>query len=322
MVHTIVEYAKGQYGPDSLERAVVEVYAEQSDILVNMPFKGAPAGVYRYMEEGELPDNMAFRALNEIPQEGHGLLNDVVEQTFPIAGNIDVDRRLIARHGEQRRAIDIRMSLKKKAKKHTDTVIFGDNGSAPREFTGLKARLRIVDGVVDGTNYRSRVFANSTASGGAALSLSQLDRAIGLVENPTHILMPKALKDRLPAATRDTGVSGFVGHTTDSIGRPVMTYNDLPILTGYGIGAFGEFLGFNEVGYGGGAAATSSIYVVRFGEDGVCGLEQQPIEVTDFGLLENGVHHRVNLEHDIGMCIEDPFSAIRMSSITNAAIVK
>lgn len=322
MVHTIVEYAKGAFGADSMERAVVELYAEQSDILMAMPFKSAPAGVYRYQQEGELPDNVAFRALNETAPEGHGLINDVVEQTFPIAGNIDVDRRLLARHGEGRRAVDIRMSLKKKAKMHSDTVILGDNASEPREFTGLKARLKVVDDVVDGSNYRSRVFVNNTASGGGALSLAQLDRAIGLVENPTHILMPKAILDRLPAAGRDIGVTGHLEHTRDDIGRPITRYNGLPILTGYGVGPFGEFLSFDEVAYGGGAAVTSSIYVVRFSEDGVCGLEQQAIEVTDMGLLENGVHHRVNLEHDIGMCIEDPYSALRMSSVTNASIVK
>jgi hypothetical protein len=214
------------------------------------------------------------------------------------------------------------MSLKKKAKVWADTFIGGDNQSAPREFTGLKARLRAVNGSTDGSNYMSRVLANSTASGGGPLSLAQLDRAIGLVEDPTAIIMPKAIKDRFAAAQRDTTIGGFISLDKDEMGRQIMRYGNLPIYSGYGVTKFGEFLPFNEVATGGGAAVTSSIYIVRFGEDGVTALETSPMEVTDFGLLENGVHHRVNIEHDVGMGIFDPFAALRMPSVTNAPIVK
>ncbi|MCB2105013.1 MAG: hypothetical protein KDE10_11065 [Rhodobacteraceae bacterium] len=273
------------------------------------------------MEEGALPTNMGFRAINETPDEGHGLLNDRVEQTFPIAGNIDVDRALVRRHGNDRKTIDEKMGVKAKAKKWADTFIDGDNLSEPREYTGLKARLTAVGGSVDGTNYMSRLMTNSGSSGGGALSLGQLDRAIGLVEGANAIIMPKAIKDRFPAAQRDTSIGGFI--TMDrEMGVPIVRYQGIQIYTGYGISKFGEFLPFDEVGSGGGSAVTSSIYILRFSEDGVVGLEVAPMEVTDFGLLQDGVYERVNVEHDIGLAVLDPFSALRLSSITNAAIVK
>ena len=50
--------------------------------------------------------------------------------------------------------------------------------------------------------------------------------------------------------------------------------------------------------------------------------EQQPMEIKDLGLTEGGVWYRTNIEHDVGMMVEDPFSALRLSSVTNAAIVK
>lgn len=319
MVHTLIEYAKGKEAT-SKERAIIELFPEAVDFLEILPFMSAPAGVYRYQEEGALPNNMGFRALNEAPSEGHGLLNDRVEQTFPIAGNIDVDRRLIARHGAERRAIEERMSIKKKAKIWADTFIGGDNASDPREYTGLQARLKAVGGSVDGSNYESRILANSAASGGGALSLSQLDRAIDLVESPNAIIMPKALKARFPAAVRSTSVGNVFTMDKNEMGVPVMRYGELPIYCGYGVTKFGEFLPFTEVASGGGSAVTSSIYIVRFSEDGVCALEQSPMEVTDMGLLEDGVWFRTNIEHDVGMAVFDPFSAIRLSSITNAAI--
>lgn len=320
MVHTLIEYAKTV--EDAKQRAVIELFPESVDFMGALPFASAPNGVYRYQEEGALPDNMGFRAINETPSEGHGLLNDRVEMTFPIAGNIDVDRALIRRHGSDRRSIEERMSIKKKAKVWADTFMFGDNATAPREYTGLKNRLNAVGGSVDGSNYQSRILANSAGSGGGALSLAQLDRAIGLVEGPNAIIMPKALKDRFAAAQRDTSIGGFITLDKDEMGRPVMRYGDLPIYCGYGVSKYGEFLPFDEVASGGGSAVTSSIYIVRFSEDGVCGLEVAPMEVQDLGLLDDGVYYRTNIEHDVGMAVFDPFAALRLSSITNAAIVK
>ncbi|QDP64849.1 MAG: putative major capsid protein [Prokaryotic dsDNA virus sp.] len=319
MVHTLPEYAKGQ---SDANRAIIELFPEASDILGAIPFKTAPGGRYGYQREGALPNNMAFRGINETPGEGHGVINDLTEQCFPIAGNIDVDRALIRRHGSERRAVEERMSIKKKAVVWTDTFINGNNATEPREWTGLKSRLQVVGGSVDGSNYDSRIFANSTASGGAALSLAQLDRAIGLVENPTHILMPKAILDRFGAAQRDTGVSGFITWDKDEWGKRAPRYNGLPILTGYGITPHGAFLDFDEVAYGGGGAVTSSLYIVSFSEEGLCGLETAPMEVHDYGLLENGAHFRTNVEHDVGLCLEGAYAAMRMTSITNAAIVK
>lgn len=318
MVHTLPEYAKTVTDP--VQRSVIELFPQESDILSAIPFKTAPGGRYGYHREGSLPTNMGFRAINETPNEGHGVINDLTEQCYPIAGNIDVDRVLINRYGMERRAMEERMSIKKKAKTWTDTFISGDNQSEPREFSGLKTRLQVVNSTVDGSDYESRVVANATGSGGGALSLAKLDIAIGLVENPTHIIMPKALVDRFGAAQRSTSVSGYITWDKDDWGKRGMQYNGLPVLTGYGISAFGPFLDFDEVAYGGGSAVTSSIYVVSFREDGVCGLETKPIEVTDMGLLNNSIHYRTNVEHDVGLCIENPYAAIRLSSITNAAI--
>lgn len=319
-VMTLPEYAKGQ--EDMTIRAIVELYPEAVDFLTVMPFMTAESGSFRYQEEGSLPDNVAFRAINEEPTAGAGLMLDKVEKTFPMAGNLDVDRRLIARQGIDRKSVEQAKHVKKHGSIFANTFLFGDNQSNHREFSGMKTRLAAVGGSVDGTNYESRLMANATVSGGGALSLSQLDRAIGLVESPNAILMPKAIKDRFPAAQRDTSIGGYIDVQPQEFGEEQVRYRGLQIYTGYGISKFGEFLPFNEVAHGGGGAVTSSIYVVRFSEDGVCGLQQQPMEVTPIGLTEGGVWDRTNVEWDCGMMIEDPYSAIRLSSITNAAIVK
>ena len=303
----------------------MELFPEESDVLGVMPYKNAPGGRYGYFREGSLPNNMGFRAINETPAEGHGVINDLTEQCFPIAGNIDVDRVLINRYGAPRRTMEEKMSIKRKAKVSPDTFITGDNAVQPREYTGLKQRLRAVGSggtSVDGSNYESRLIANSQSTGGAALSLAMLDIAISLVENPTHILMPKKMIDRFPAAVRDAGVGGVYTNDTEDISHRVARYNSLPLLQGYGLSPFGAFLPFNEVAYGGGSAVTASIYILSFSDMGVCGLETSPMEVKDMGLLNNGTQYRTNIEHDTGLCIESPYAAIRLSSVTDAAIVK
>lgn len=320
---TLVEYAKTV--SDLKSQAVIELFPQESDILRVLPFKTAPGGRYGYFREGALPTNMAFRGINETPTTGFGLINDYTEMCFPMAGQIDVDRVKLDRYGMERRAMEEQMQIKAKAHLWTQNFIDGDNASEPREWTGLKQRLRAVGSgasSVDGSNYESRVFANSQASGGAALSLAQLDLAISLVENPTHMIMPYKLKNRLPAAVRDAGVGGLYTNDKEDMGHRVERYNGVEILTGYQISKHGPLLQFNEVGYGGGSAVTASIYIMSVGEMGVCGIETKPMQVTDMGLINNGVHYRTDVLHDNGICIESPYAALRMTSITDAAIVK
>ena len=314
-----LEYAK-TFDLASKQRAIIELFPESVDFLSLLPWVTAPGGVYRYQEEGALASNVAFRALNEEPSSGFGLVQDRVEQCFPIAGNIDVDRVLIQRMGAEHRAIVERMRIKEKASVWANNFMFGDNASNIRTPTGLKNRLKIVGSSVNGTNYRSRVLANSTSSGGAALSLAALDLAIKLVPGANAILMPLALLARFPAAQRLQTLSGNIMLDKDEMGRGITKYNGIPIFTGYGVSAYGEFMPFNEVAYGGGSAVTTSIYVVRFAEDGVCGLQTAPMDVTDIGLTDGGTYMRTTILHDVGMAVLDPFSAIRLSSITNAAI--
>lgn len=323
MPHTLIEYAKTFTDPKT--RAVIELFPEAVDFWAALPYKTAPGGRYGYMREGALPTNIAFRGINETPTEGRGVINDFTEQCFPLAGNLDVDRVLINRFGEGRRAREEGMQIKAKAKKWADTFINGDNATNPREFTGLKQRLRAVGSgstSVDGSNYDSRVVANSTASGGGPLSLAMLDLAIGNTNKPNVILMPRPLRERMPAAVRDAAVGGLYTNDKEDMGHRVERYRGIPIYVGYELTKFQNFLPFNEVAFGGGAAVTASIYILSFDEDGICGLETSPMEVKDIGLTEGGVIYRTNVEHDNGLCIEGEYAGTRMTSITNAAIVK
>lgn len=304
----LVEYAKG-LPEGSVKRAFVEMFAERSDIIAALPLQTAPGGAYRYDLETALP-GIAFRGINEGYTPTTGVINPQVEQTFIAGGEIKVDKALVRRFGPSRRAREEKMQMKALTRAITSKIISGSNVTNPKEFSGIKTRLT-------GT----AVTANSASSGGAALSLYNLDRAIDKVVEPTHIMMSKAMRTRLTQAGRNTGVGGYINQTKNDFGQIITSYRDLPILVGYEDEVNDTVLfPFDEVASGGGSAVTTSIYVASMKEGMFTGLQVEPMDVIDQGEIDSGPFLQTRIEWDFGICIEHPSALHRLTSITDAAI--
>jgi hypothetical protein len=316
----LVEFAKGL--DDPVASAMIEQFAASSDVLETVPFKAAEKGLNVFDRETSEPA-VGFRALNNEPDISHGSEEGFQDACYPISGLIEFDRIKLKRYGERKRAVYMMGQMKKGARVWTDTFINGDNATEPKEFSGLKARL-VADagGNVDGSTDDSRLLANGTGSGGAPLSLGKLDTAVDLVANPSHILISRRMRTRFKAAARDPNLTN--NRVTDdydsNLGRRVLRFGDLPFLTGYEVSKDSQFLPYNEVAYGGGSAVTTSLYVVSFREDGVCGIQTSEPEFEPVD-TDRGIFKRDLFEWDCGITIEDFYSAIRQSSITDAAIV-
>lgn len=302
--NNLVEYAKSLQNP--LERGVVELYAQSSDILAAMPFKTV-SGPYQYSREATLP-GIAFRGINETYTPDFSIENPQVEQLFIAGGEADVDNFLLALDTSRRGREESR-KIKQMARALTSKVLTGSNVTDPREFDGLQTRIG-----------SGQTISNSGTSGGGALSLTKLDEAIDATQEPTHLIMNRSLRLRFQAALRDQTLSGNLFMGKDDFGRPQMTYGGLPILVGYEAGPDARILPFSEAGSGGGSTA-SSIYCVSFREGGVCGLQLGGMSVKDLGELESAPKHRTRIEWYTGMCVENPYAATRLTSISNAAIV-
>ena len=80
-------------------------------------------------------------------------------------------------------------------------------------------------------------------------------------------------------------------------------------------------LQFNEVASGGGSAVTGSLYILSMGDGKLRGLQLNPLEVRDFGLLQDGITFRTHLTWDVGLVDEHKYCLQRLDSWTNAAIV-
>lgn len=311
-VMTLPEYAKG-LEKTSIERPLIETFAAESDILQYLPFSGFSGAAYEGYRETDIGTS-SFRAINEAGTSSKGKIAPFQETSFPIDVKLSVDKAIVLRHGMERRAREEAMQMKSQAKLFTDTFISGDNTSNAKEFNGLKKRCTAANG---------RLLHNSVASGGAALSLYELDKAIQNTRNANVIIASLNLLPRFIQAARDTTISGFVIQSWDEVGTPKMTYAGKKILFGYQKDRHGVILPFDEVAQGGGAAVTTSIFVANFAEDGLHGIQLKNMEATDMGLSkEDGIFYNTNVSWDVGLVDETDYCVTRLTSITDAAFVK
>jgi len=90
---TLVEASKLNDG-DIKRAGVIQMFAENSDLLRVMPFEDIPGGSLSYNQEGKLP-GVAFRGFNEAFDESVGIVNPQVEVLRIAGGDLDVDRAIV-----------------------------------------------------------------------------------------------------------------------------------------------------------------------------------------------------------------------------------
>ena len=307
MALTILEAAKLD-GGDAFKSGVVELYAGSSSILLNLPFESIAGNALKYNREGSLP-GVGFRGVNEAYTPSTGVLNPLTEALVIAGGDLDVDKFIIDTMGASQRGVHEAMKIRALSLAWTRKFIKGDNQSDPREFDGLQTR-------VTGSQLIS---AGSTANG-AALSLAKLDEAIDQTLNPTHLIMSKAMARKFSAAARLTTVGGYVTYSPDQLGRRIMAYNDLPILTVDLDNEGNAILGFNEAAASGTDTATS-IYIVSMGADGLTGLQNGTVDVRDLGELQTAPVYRTRIEWYNGMAVFNGRAVTRLRHIGDSAIV-
>lgn len=310
MALTLLEAAKLVKG-DVHRSAVIELFARSSEILAALPFEDIPGDSMSYNQEGALP-GVAFRGYNQAYTESTGVLNPQVERLTIVGGDLDVDVALVKTRGPQIRGVQEAMKVKALAQTAHLKAIKGDSSSSTLEPDGLQSRLT-------GT----QVISNNTGSGGAVLSMANLDQAIDACDDPTHLIMTKAMRRTLSTASKTTSVSGTLNFGKDDFGRQVFFYNDLPILhaDANDIASGYVSLGANEAYTGGGTANGTSIYVVSMRQGMFQGIQNGIMEVRDLGELDTKPVYRTRVEWLIGFALMHPRAAVRLRDIKAGAAV-
>lgn len=308
MAITLLEASKINSG-DVHRSGIIEMFSRASDLLRVMPFIDVPGGSYSYNQEGNLP-GVAFRGFNEAYVESAGVINPEVEVLRIAGGDLDVDKQIVRTSGEDVRSTHEAMKVKALALHFAGKIINGDSVTNPREFDGLRVRT-IGNQLVEATSL--------TPGTNGALSLSKLDEAIDQVDNPTHLIMSKAMRRKLSAAAR-SAVGGDVTYDLDEFGRRVAFYDDLPILIADHDDLGTRIIDFNEVGISGGVVSTS-IYVVSWGEGMLTGLQNGTMDVGDLGEVDDKPVLRTRVEWLVGLAALHGRSVARVFSITDAPVV-
>ncbi len=309
MALTIVEAAKLNPG-DVVRNSIIEMYARNSDILRELPFENIAGNALKFNREETLP-GVGFRGVNEGYTESVGVLNPITESLVIAGGDLDVDKFIVDTMGANQRSVHEAMKVKALAHRWTLAFIKGDSSADPREFDGLQRRIPAGS---------SQLIDAGATSGGDALSLYLLDTAISRVDNPTHLLMNKTMALRLSQAARATTVGGYITYTINDFGQRVTAYNGLPILLADEDNTGAQILPFTEANPGGGAAASTSIYVLSLGEGAVVGLQNGGVDVRDIGELEAKPVLRTRVEWYAGLSIFNGKSVARLRGVKNAAI--
>lgn len=309
MALTLIEAAK-RAGGDDIRSAVIEIYAQSSDLLRVLPFEQIEGNALRYNQEDTLP-GIGFRGVNEGYSESVGVLNPVTEPLVIAGGDLDVDKfieRTASQNGSQR-AAQVAMKIKSLAHKWTNTFIKGDSTTTPKEFDGIQVRLT-----------GNQLIANGSTSGGDPLSLNKLDELIDAVDDPSHLLMSKAMRRLLTAASRDTSVGGHINYAQDEFGRRVTVYNDLPILIMDANASAFATLAFDEANPGGGSNVGTSIYCVSLRDQMLTGIENGGIDAVDLGEQDSKPVLRTRVEWYSGIAVWHPRAAGRLYGIKDAAV--
>lgn len=295
---------------DLKRQAIIEMFAGSTDLMGALPLMDIPGNSYSYAQEAKLPA-VGFRGYNQGYNASAGVINPQSETLRIAGGELDVDTALVKTHGETVRTRHEAMQVKAMGAKITAAFINGDSRDGV-SFDGLRVR-------VNGYQLLEANLNNAGANG--ALSLATLDEAIDRVDNPTHLVMSKRMRNLLSQASKDKDVGGNLLFAKDDFGRRVGFYNDLPILVTEDDEQGNRIIDFNEAGPAGGANC-QSLYVCSFGDGKIVGLQNGTMDVRDLGEIDALPVYRTRVEWLVAMAVMHGKAVSRVWGITNAAVVR
>jgi len=297
---TLAEMAKRADNP--LEKGVIQLYQEHSDILNGIPFIDIKGNAYSKRRELTL-SGVGTRAVNTDYSDSTGTQERISEDLKIMGGTAKIDRFIIKTENDSDVVADeIQSKVKASAMYFNKLFVKGNATTDTNAFDGLENRLTSDNGQI--------LYAGDTA-GGDALTLAKLDELIDMVGSPSHLIMNAKLRRSLNQLMRASGQA--FEYIDNGFGRLIPYYAGIPIaITGVD-NTFSEIMPFNEADSAGDDALCSSIYAVRYGTDGVLGIQNSAPIVEDQGMVGNS--RVIVVDWYTSYLINQPKAAARLAGI-------
>jgi hypothetical protein len=254
-------------------------------------FINVDGGAYVYNMEGSLP-GVAFRGVGEGYTASAGIMNPETERLRISGGDLDVDLATLKMTSDDIRGAHELRKVKALSLTIGAQMINGDSVADPRGFDGLRTRIQ-----------GDQLLDNGSTDGGDPLTITHLRDLIDQVDDPTHLIMSKKMRNLLSAAATDPAVGGYITYTQDEFGRRVTQFDGLPIVVVDYDANGDQIIAFDEVGSTGTTASATSIYCVNMSDEGVVGLQNGTMEVRDLGEVQERPVMRTRVEWLVGMAV-------------------
>ena len=314
MAETLLESIKD--GDNQRRVGVIKIITEASPMLRYLPFIEVKGNAYSYEIEQSLP-TVAFRGVGGTYVANTGVINPVTERLAIVGGEVKIDNFQVHTQGNLRDVLARQYAMKARsiAITFSEKFIEGDANATPNEFNGIRRRLA--------SNTPQIV---SLASGGATLTLNDLDQLIDAVigsgDGNVHLFGNKTLRRKITELARDHSGHPLLEVGKDPlVGHQLTMYNGVPYHIVERDDDQSTFLDFDEDDTGaGGNLDSASIYCVRFGDEFVAGLRGagSSLEVKDFGEIQSEPAHMGRIEAYWGLAIHHPRSVARLRFINNS----
>lgn len=296
MSMTLVE--AGKRSNDILQAGIIEKFVYDDPILQRLPFKELVGNGLTYNVETTLAGAGVYSP-GDVWLESTQVVTPTTANLAIFGGDADVDNFLQATRSDTNdlMAEEIDGKVKAVKKKWMEMFFYGYyNGGAgydAKGFDGLHSLIKSQGATA--TVYDNTVCVAGTSGTGYLLSLAKLEQAVDYVKGvkPDLILMSKALRRNINKYLN--GVGGIT--KTEIMGTSVQTLFDIPVAVSdyildtedatknYGDGTFGYDYTVGTANSTTSDLATS-IFIMKFANQGVCGLQRGPINIEKFPKLE------------------------------------
>lgn len=297
----LLKSAADKLSADQLERGVIEEIINRDEVFSMLPFKNVNGKSYVYNRENTIAGG-AFLSVNEDVPESTSDFTTVTTTLKILAGDVDIDKFLIATESDTNDQVAIQLAQKAKGmgNQFKQALFAGDATANPKSFDGIGKLLTAGQTIVAGAN-------------GAALSLSALDelKDACYAGQPDAFIMRPGTFRAYKALLRASGGIQPQMIMVENFGM-VPAHDGVPII-------LSDFLPKGVAQ--GSATDTTSVYAARFNEvdglHGIVGGGMGGFAVEEIGTVQNRDAYRWRMKWYVGLALKSTKALAALKGVTN-----